>query len=98
MIVCTKCGYSKSGISSDNIRMCLDCGNTWPTQHIHYSQTLRDKITMLEMDKKYARKTISDLFVYMQSEKFHNGNDMDNYVCVDDVYSRLRTALSLLSD
>ena len=30
-VVCSKCGYSKSGYSSDNILMCLDCGETWPT-------------------------------------------------------------------
>lgn len=29
-VVCSKCGYSKSGYSSDNILMCLDCGTAWP--------------------------------------------------------------------
>lgn len=28
---CKECGYSKSGICKDRIRVCLDCGAVWPT-------------------------------------------------------------------
>ena len=44
---CTKCGYSKSGLSKDKIRMCLDCGTVWPT---HKMNTTTD-----EYDKEFSQ-------------------------------------------
>jgi hypothetical protein len=32
MVECPRCGYSKSGLTKDHHRVCLDCGALWPRQ------------------------------------------------------------------
>lgn len=28
---CSRCGYSKSGYTSDKVKVCVDCGARWPS-------------------------------------------------------------------
>ncbi len=51
-MACEKCGYSKSGICKDGIRVCLDCGAAWPKQ-------TRDK-KMDEKDFQAIRQALID--------------------------------------
>lgn len=59
--VCSKCGYSKCGYSSDNILMCLDCGEAWPTSdNVELTDDkLLDKVTS---DNKAAAKIVEEKY------------------------------------
>lgn len=39
---CTKCGYSKSGLAKDKIRICLDCGTVWPVLEMTMDEAYAD--------------------------------------------------------
>lgn len=54
--VCSKCGYSKCGYSSDNILMCLDCGEAWPTSD-NTSPSDAELIEKTASDNKNAADT-----------------------------------------
>ena len=59
-------------------------------------QEIIEKTLMLEYERKHALETILDLYKYMQSSKFRTGDVLDGYININDVFARLRSAVSYL--
>ena len=53
----------------------------------HLQKTQR--INELENTVVFATNMLNDLLRYIQSSKFHCGDSLDNYVCCDDIQSRI---------
>jgi hypothetical protein len=46
-------------------------------------------IAQMRIDIADADSACNDLLAYLNSEKFHCNNELDNYVCCDDVRSAI---------
>ena len=55
-----------------------------------------ERCLMLEYEHEHALGTILDLYKYMQSSKFRTGDTLDGYININDVFARLRPAVSYL--
>jgi hypothetical protein len=55
-------------------------------------------IALLQYEKREALEIITNLYVYMQSSKFHNGDELDGYISTQDVFNRLGPAVEVLQD
>lgn len=68
--VCPECGYYKWGFSSDNILMCLNCGEAWTSDNAELTDDqLLDKVTS---DNKEKADTI---------KKYYDVQDIINAEC-----------------
>ena len=57
-----------------------------------------DRINELENQCTFSQNLINDFFRTLHSTKYHCGDELDNYICIDDVFNRLmdiRTALTV---
>ena len=61
-----------------------------------YINQLQEKLERKEEDMKAANQQITDLMYYLTSDKFNCGSELDGYVNVSDVLTRLATIRSLL--
>jgi hypothetical protein len=59
-------------------------------------QEIIENALMLEYEKNRALEVILDLYKYMQSSKFRTGDTLDGYININDVFTRLRSAVSYL--
>jgi hypothetical protein len=55
----------------------------------HIKQLQADNL-LLKLQTEAADDLIGDLFRYLQSDKFHCGHELDNYVNTADIQSRLQ--------
>lgn len=55
----------------------------------NYIHTLQAEVKRLEYIIEQNREIVNDLRRYLNSSKFHCGNELDGYVNVQDVISRL---------
>ena len=55
----------------------------------NYIHQLQDQVKTLESEKEIIQSGLDELMRYMQSSKFHCGDELDGYVNISDVVSRL---------
>jgi len=51
---------------------------------------LQDQLQQLRAEKDSVSETIFELKIYLQSDKFNCGDDLDGYVNINDVLNRLK--------
>jgi len=61
---------------------------------MNYIKQLQETLETTSHQKRELKRIISELRSYVQSNKFHSGNELDNYVSCQDVLNRTEDYLN----
>lgn len=64
---------------------------------MNYIQSLQDQVSELRTQKDAVNEQITSLMAYINSPKFQCGDELDGYVNISDVMSRLIEMRSSIS-